>query len=350
MNDSMSAMRIHHLGVLNEKFTGLRMDTIPIPSPAKGEVLIRVSVCGVCHTELDEIENRSPPAVLPMTPGHQAVGTVVAEGDGCRQCLFGKTVGVAWIYSACGRCRYCLDGSENLCPAFIASGRDRAGGYAEFMTIPETFVHEIPASLADSAAAPLLCAGAVGYRALRMAGLNDGQALGLTGFGASGQLVLQVARKLYPKSRVHVFARSAVERKLAIELGAAWTGDTAESPPEPLEAVIDTTPAWLPVLSALSVLNPGGRLVINAIRKESGDLDQLAKLDFERHLWREKRIQTVANVTRSDVRAILQLAEEMPLHSAITEYPLERALDALMAIRGGNIQGAGVLRIFPAGS
>ncbi len=336
-------MRLHQHGLLNRDYPGLQLETIPIPEPKQGEVLIKTEFCGICHTEIDEIENRAPPPSLPMTPGHQVVGTVVAQGAGCRLDLLGKTVGVAWIFSACGKCELCLQGLENLCGDFLACGRDRPGGYAEYMTAVEAFVHEIPATMSAVQAAPLLCAGAVGYRALRLSGLQNGESLGLTGFGSSGHLVLQMSRFLFPDSPLYVFARSARERNFALELGAHWVGNTRDEPPCPLNAVIDTTPAWLPVLSALAILAPGGRLIINAIRKESGDQDLLTGLDYTRHLWREKSIKTVANVTREDVRSLLALAARIPLVPKIIEYPLDQALEGLLAIKSGNITGAGVL-------
>ncbi len=341
----MRAMRIHQHGPLTREYTGLQLESMPVPEPKPGEVLIRITVCGVCHTEIDEIENRAPPARLPMIPGHQVVGTVVAEGPGCERGLLGKMVGVAWIYSACGRCRFCRQGLENLCSSFLATGCDCAGGYAEYMAAAEAFVYEIPEQISAVQAAPLLCAGAVGFRALRLSGLQNGESLGLTGFGSSGRLVLQMAHFLFPDSPVHVFARSAQEREYALDLGAQWAGATADEPPGPLHAVIDTTPAWLPVLSALANLAPGGRLIINAIRKEPGDQDLLSSLDYTRHLWREKSIKSVANVTREDVRSLLDLAARIPLVPNVIEYRLEQAQDALLAIKSGNITGAGVLRM-----
>jgi propanol-preferring alcohol dehydrogenase len=278
-----------------------------------------------------------------MTPGHQAVGTVVAQGSDCDSTNLGKRVGVAWIHSACGICVPCQSGLENLCQQFMASGRDRPGGYAEYMTAPEAYVHRIPDALASQQAAPLLCAGAVGYRALSLTGLRDGESLGLTGFGASGHLVLQMARFLFPRSPIYVFARSAVERDFALALGANWVGETSEHPPKTLDAVIDTTPAWLPVVRALDALAPGGRLIINALRKEESDRAELQQLDYERHLWMEKSIKSVANVTRGDVRNALELAVRIPLVPRITMYPLEQAVSALMSIKSGHIEGAAVL-------
>jgi len=341
----MNAMRMHRIGPVDEAHPPLQLDVIDVPEPGPGEILIKVSACGVCHTELDEIEGRTPPPTLPMTPGHQVVGTVRSEGPECVMELGGKRVGVAWIHSACGRCQWCREGRENLCPKFQATGRDAPGGYAEYMVVPETFAHEIPASIDDLAATPLLCAGAVGHRALMLCELADGQRLGLTGFGASGHLVLQLARHLYPASPICVFARSEKQRAFALQLGADWAGDTAERPPEPLDAVIDTTPAWLPVLCALEALAPGGRLVINAIRKEAGDHDVLSRLDYDRHLWREKSVLSVANVTRRDVRECLALAAKIPLQPAVASYPLEAANRALIELKQGHLRGAKVLRI-----
>jgi propanol-preferring alcohol dehydrogenase len=341
----MRAMRIHRLGPLTDSSTALVPEQIARPQPARGELLIQVQVCGVCHTEIDEIEGRAAPAVLPMTPGHQVVGTVTMEGPACQLGLAGKRVGVAWIHSACGNCEWCNNQQENLCPDFLACGRDAPGGYAEFMVVNERFAYKIPAGISDAEASPLLCAGAVGYRSLRLCRLSNGQSLGLTGFGASGHLVLQMAHFLYPDSPICVFARSAREREFAVGLGAAWTGDTQDTPPRALDAIIDTTPAWLPVLSAMENLAPGGRLVINAIRKEDSDRDVLSHLDYDRHLWREKTLTTVANVTRNDVKECLRLAAEIPLRPHVTEYRLEEANQALQELRQGHIKGAKVLRV-----
>ena len=339
----MKAMRIHELGPLKRDRPPLVAETVPDPEPERAELLVRVQACGVCHTEIDEIEGRTPPASLPMTPGHQVVGTVIEEGPGCRLGLLGERVGIAWIHAACGRCAYCLDGRENLCPEFVACGRDAPGGYAEYTVVPEAFAHPVPAAIGDLEATPLLCAGAVGYRALRLCALRDGQALGLTGFGASGHLVLQMSKHLYPDSPVHVFARSEQERQFAAALGADWTGDTTDRPGTGLDAIIDTTPAWLPVLSAMEALAPGGRLVINAIRKEAGDRDVLTRLDYDRHLWREKVLSTVANVTRRDVAQCLKRAAEIPLQATVTAYPLEAANEALLDLKEGHVRGAKVL-------
>jgi propanol-preferring alcohol dehydrogenase len=341
----MRAMRIHLTGPMDGRAAPLSADRVETPRPGPGELLLRVHACGVCHTEIDEIEGRTPPPRLPMTPGHQVVGTVVAEGPECSLGLHRKRVGVAWIHSACGSCEWCLEGRENLCPGFRACGRDAPGGYAEYMTVPEAFAHRIPDRIGDLEATPLLCAGAVGYRALHLCQLQNGQLLGLTGFGASGHLVLQMARHLYPDSPIHVFARAGAEREFALSLGATWAGATTDQPPALLQAIIDTTPAWLPVLAGMEALAPGGRLVINAIRKEAGDRAELSELDYDRHLWREKTLTTVANVTRRDVAECLRLAAEIPLQPHVTPFALEEANRALAELKQGGIRGAKVLRI-----
>jgi propanol-preferring alcohol dehydrogenase len=315
------------------------------PAPGPGEVLLRVLTFGVCHTELDEIEGRTPPASLPAVLGHQVVGRVAGAGPGATRFRLGERLGVGWIYSACGRCPFCLAGEENLCPSFRAAGRDAAGGYAEYMVAPEAFVYPIPDALSDAEAAPLLCAGAIGYRSLRLTGLQDGQRLGLTGFGASAHLVLQMARRRFPHSEVYVFARREAERAFARELGAVWAGEAGETPPARLHAVIDTTPVWRPVVEALRVLEPGGRLVINAIRKEETDKDVLLRLDYATHLWMEKEIKSVANVTRRDIAETLDLAAEIGLRPAVEEYPLAEANRALYELKTMKIRGAKVLRV-----
>jgi propanol-preferring alcohol dehydrogenase len=313
--------------------------------PGPGEILIRVNACGVCHTELDEIEGRSLPPRLPIIPGHQVVGRVEDLGPGAEGFRVGDRVGVAWIFSACGRCAYCRRDLENLCSQFRATGRDASGGYTERMTAPAAFAHAIPGAFDDIEAAPLLCAGAIGFRSLRLTGIEDGQSLGLTGFGASAHLVLKLVRHRFPGTRVFVFARTESERAFARELGGAWTGDTAERSPEALHAIIDTTPAWTTVVEALGNLERGGRLVVNAIRKEEADKDALLGLDYPKHLWLEKEIKSVANVTRADVRESLRLAAEIPLKAEVQEYPLEEANRALTEMKAGIVRGAKVLRV-----
>ena len=338
-------MMLHKTLLLAENETPLTLVDWPQPAPDPGEVLIRVHVCGVCHTEIDEIEGRTPPPRFPVIPGHQVVGRIAALGQGVTAFETGDRAGVAWIFSACGHCEYCLCGEENLCAQFQATGRDAQGGYAEYMTVPAAFAHPIPDAFTDAQAAPLLCAGAVGYRSLRLAAIQDGQNLGFTGFGASAHLVLQLARYNYPNSRFYVFARNESERAFARTLGAAWAGDTADACPTPLHAIIDTTPAWTPIVMALNNLAPGGRLIINAIRKEDGDKAALLQLNYAEHLWREKEIKSVANVSRADVREFLGLAAVAGIQPEVEEYPLEEANRALMDLKHKHVRGAKVLRI-----
>jgi propanol-preferring alcohol dehydrogenase len=312
---------------------------MPRPEPEQGEILIEVAVCGVCHTELDEIEGRTVPPRFPIIPGHEIIGRVVATGSGCSRYQPGQRVGVGWIHSSTGA------EDENLSDDFRATGRDADGGYAEFVVVPERYAYPIPDVFSDVEAAPLLCAGAVGYRSLRLAGLQDGQILGLTGFGGSGHLVLQLAKFLYPNGQVFVFARSKHERRFALELGADWAGDTLTVPPAAPHAIIDTTPAWQPVLAALECLRPGGRLVINAIRKEAGDRGVMASIRYEDHLWMEKEIKSVANVTHRDLEEFLPIAAAIPLHVEVQEYALEEANEALLDLRSGHVRGAKVLKI-----
>lgn len=335
----MRAMALTAITDLADNPNPLTLVDVPIPEPAEGEILLRVRACGVCHTELDEIEGRTPPPSLPVIPGHEVVGIVEAVGPGAGRHQPGDRVGVGWIHHSSG------NELENLSECFRATGRDVNGGYAEYMTVPEDYAYVIPDVFSDEEAAPLLCAGGVGYRALRLAGIANGQCLGLTGFGGSGHLVLQLAAHLYPDTDVLVFARSPGERDFALELGATWAGDTDDTPPVQPDAIIDTTPAWRPVLAALKALRPGGRLVINAIRKEARDRQLMADIDYTTHLWMEKTLTTVANVTRRDIRDFLAIAAEIPLRPAVETWPLEEANRALLGLRAGDIRGAHVLKI-----
>jgi len=334
-----------------DRATPLDAATVPDPVPAAGELLVRVSACGVCRTDLDIVEGRLVPPRYPVIPGHQVVGTVAALGAVTKGFTVGDRVGIAWIHSACGECAFCRAGLENLCAKFVSTGCDAAGGYAELTTVPAVFAHRIPDAISDARAAPLLCAGAIGWRSLRLTDLANGEPLGLTGFGASAHLVLPFARHRFPRSKVFVFARSEKERAFAKELGADWAGATEDTPPEPLAAIIDTTPAWKPVVEALAKLRPGGRLVVNAIRKEPGDQAELLRLDYATHLWMEREIKTTANVTRADVREALVAAAAIGLEPTVEELPLARANEALASFRtSGAIRGAKVLRILPQAS
>ncbi|MGE5237797.1 MAG: zinc-dependent alcohol dehydrogenase family protein [Chloroflexota bacterium] len=341
----MKAMILDRVISLSERREPLRLADMPVPVPGEGEVLVRVSVCGVCHTELDEIEGRTPPSFFPIVPGHQAIGRVERLGPNASKFKAGDRVGIAWIFSACGECEFCRSGQENLCREFRATGRDAHGGYAEFMTVPEDSAYAIPEVFSDSDAAPLLCAGAIGYRSLRLTGMEDGQHIGLVGFGASAHLVLKMIVHKFPRSKVFVFSRTEREREFARELGAIWAGDFSDQSPEPLHASIDTTPAWRPVVEALKNLAPGGRLIINAIRKEDSDKAALAELDYPRDLWLEKEVKSVANITRKDVEEFLALASEIRMKPDVEVFGLEDANRALRELKERKIRGAKVLSI-----
>jgi len=333
----MKAMVINRIVSLHEDAAPLDLVELPDPEPAAGEVRIRVSACGVCHTELDEIEGRTAPPRLPVVPGHEVIGRVDRCGAGATRFAPGARVGVGWIHHSSG------GRDENVSPDFVATGRDCNGGYAEYLTVPEAYACPIPVVFSDAEAAPLLCAGSVGYRALKLTNLANGEPLGLTGFGGSAHIVLQLARHLFPASEVYVFARDAGTRAFALELGAAWAGATEARAPQPLQAIIDTTPAWKPVVEALANLRPGGRLVINAIRKEAGDQDYLLRLRYHEHLWMEKEIKSVANVTHHDIAEFLPIAARIPIRPAVQTYALEDANRALLELKQGPVRGAKVL-------
>ena len=341
----MKAWVIEKISDLTKEDKPLSQKYLPKPEAKEGELLIKVKVCGVCHTELDEIEGRTPPPEFPVVPGHQVIGIVEKSNVKNGEIKVGDRVGVAWIFSACGKCEYCSSGQENLCSDFTATGRDVNGGYADYMTVPEKYAYPIPDVFTDEEAAPLLCAGAIGYRSVDLCEANNGDNIGLTGFGASAHLVLKLIKFKYPDSKVYVFARNPKEREFARKLGADWAGDSTEKPLEKLHCIIDTTPVWKTVLAALAFLKPGGRLVINAIRKESVDEEHLREFDYAKHLWMEKEIKSVANVTSDDVRNFLKAAAEIPLKPNVKVYPFEEANEALMDIKNRKIRGAKVLMI-----
>jgi propanol-preferring alcohol dehydrogenase len=341
----MKAMLMNRICNLAEQPKPLDLTDVPVPIPHDNEILMKVSACGVCHTELDEIEGRTPPPRFPIILGHQIIGRVESSGKSAGRFRNGDRVGIAWINSTCGKCAFCLDGRENLCENFTATGRDANGGYAEYTTVSEDFAFAIPKIFSDSEAAPLLCAGAVGYRSLRLTGLGNGQNLGLVGFGASAHLVLALATHMHPDSTIFVFSRTESERKFALERGAHWAGDFGEAPPQKLHCAIDTTPVWRPVVDTLRHLERGGRLVINAIRKEDADKEYLLKLDYPRDLWMEKEIKSVANVARKDVEEFLRQASEIPILPEVQEYALTDANKALLELKQRKIRGAKVLKI-----
>lgn len=314
---------------------------LPTPAPAPDQVLIKVSVCGICHTEIDEIEGRLVPPKYPVVPGHEIVGRVHAVGTQVRKFKPGDRVGVAWIHSSCGRCSFCARGDENLCDDFRATGLHANGGYAEFTVVSQDFAYPIPQRFTDSQAAPLLCAGVIGYRALRLSDVKSGEVLGLYGFGASAHIAIQVAK--HRGCKVFVFTREGQKdhQDLALKLGADWVGVTGEMPPQRLRCAIDFTPVGEPVREALRVLEKGGRVVINAIRK----VNPIPELEYAPLLWHEREIKSVANVARQDALEFLPLAARIGIQSEVQEFPLDRANEALLLLKQGRMHGAGVLRI-----
>lgn len=316
----------------------LQLVDLHIPEPKSNEILVKVSACGVCHTELDEIEGRLK-SRLPIVLGHEIVGRVESLGASATRFKVGDRVGIAWIYSACGKCRFCREGNENLCPEFEGTGCQADGGYAEYTVVSEDFAYLIPERFTDSQAAPLLCAGAIGFRDLRLSGVKPGQILGLFGFGASAHIVIQVAR--HWGCELYVFTRSEEHRNLAKELGAAWAGGAEDDPPQKVDCAIDFTPVGETVPNALRVLEKGGRLVMAVIRKRN----PVPPLDYADLLWHEKEIKSVANVTRKDARDFLAVAAEIPIVPEVQEFKLEEANEALILLKQGRIQGAAVLRV-----
>jgi propanol-preferring alcohol dehydrogenase len=317
----------------------LELVELPIPEPKGKEILVKISACGVCHTELDEIEGRIQPK-LPIVLGHEIVGRVEGLGSEVTKFRAGDRVGIAWIYSTCGKCHFCLEGSENLCPEFQGTGCQANGGYAQYVVASEDFAYLLPDRFTDSQAAPLLCAGAIGFRGLRLSGIKPGQTLGLFGFGASAHIVIQVAK--YWGCEVYVFTRNEGHRNLAKRLGATWTGRAEDKPPQKLKCAIDFTPVGETVPNALRVLEKGGRLVIAVIRKRT----PIPPLDYAQLLWDEKEIKSVANITRKDAQDFLPLAAEIPIIPEVQEFKLEEANEALLRLKQGKIQGAAVLRIY----
>lgn len=320
----------------------LQLEEVPKPDLQSNEILVKITACGICRTEIDEIEGRRVPK-LPIILGHEIVGKIESLGPWAKKFNLGDRVGIAWIYHVCGQCTFCLSGQENLCDQFKATGCDVNGGYAEYIKVKEDFVYPIPEKFDDSHAAPLLCAGAIGYRALKLTGLKDGETIGLFGFGASAHQVFQLIRHLYPKSKIFVFTRRKGDAPsvLAKEMGADWVGETGEEPPEKFNRAIDTTPVGRPVIEALKHLSKGGRLVINVIRKE----ELIPQIIYEQHLWYEKEVKSVANITRKDVQEFLKIAAEVPIIPEIREFKLEEANKALLMLKRGEYRGAGVLKI-----
>jgi len=311
---------------------------LPVPEPGPGEVRVRVTACGVCRTDLHTVEGELATPRLPIVPGHQVVGTVDAAGPGVTSPQPGERVGVAWLHSTCGRCRFCRSGRENLCPEARFTGLDADGGYAEFMTVPADFAYPVPEGYPDEQAAPLLCAGIIGYRALRRTGVGEGGRLGLVGFGASAHVAIQVAR--FWGCRVFVFTRAAEHRRLAERLGAEWVGSPGERPPEPLDAVVVFAPAGEVVPPALEALDRGGTVVLAGIH-----VSDLPAMTYREHLFFEKTLTSTTAATRRDGRDLLALAPRVPIRTEVEVFDLAEANRVLAMVKASRIRGAAVLRV-----
>ena len=308
------------------------------PVPAAGEILVRVEACAVCRTDLHLIEGDLPLRRPGLVPGHQAVGTVAVLGAGAERFRVGDRVGIAWLRYSCGRCRFCARSEENLCLEPRFTGWDADGGYAEQAVVAEAFAHALPPGPRAREIAPLLCAGIIGYRAWKRSRVRPGGRLGLFGFGGSAHIAIQVARHF--GCEVFVFSRGGEHRELARELGAAWVGESREPPPRPLDAAILFAPAGELVPPALEALDRGGTLAIAGIH-----LSEIPALDYARHLFQERAVQSVTANTREDARELLALAAAIPIRTATTPYPLEAANEALADLKHDRVRGAAVLEI-----
>ena len=313
----------------------LELRDVEALAPAPGEIAIDVAACGVCRTDLQLVEGDLLARRLPVVPGHQVVGRVAALGPGVQRWHLGDRVGVAWLAGSCGRCEQCRSGSENLCPTAEFTGWDRDGGYAETMVARSDFAFAIPEAFTDVQAAPLLCGGVIGYRSLKISGIEPGGRLGLYGFGASAVLALQVA--VHWGCEVYVATRSATERERALEFGAVWVGGYDDAPPIDLDAAVTFAPAGAVVVAALWAIAAGGTVAINAIH-----LDEIPAFNYDL-LWRERGLRSVANFTRRDAEEFLALAAEIPIRTLAVVYPLDDANLALEQLAAGNVSGAAVL-------
>jgi propanol-preferring alcohol dehydrogenase len=324
----------------------LRAAELPMPEPAAGELLVRVRACGVCHTDLHVAEGDLTPSRLPIVPGHQAVGVVEKLGAGAAGFKPGDHVGIAWLRWACGACRFCAAGNENLCERAKFTGLDADGGYAQFACVPADFAYPIPEGYRDHEAAPLLCAGIVGYRALRRCGIRpggpstiaQGRRLGLYGFGASAHIVIQIAR--HWKCEVYVFTRAERHQKLARELGAAWVGRAEQEPPRKLDSAISFAPAGALVPEMLRALEKGGTVALAGVA-----MSATPPLDYRRDLYHEKSLTSVANATRQDGRELLALAREMRIETRTELFPLSDANRALRMVKESRVEASAVLMI-----
>lgn len=332
----MKAMIVQRRAPMEEK--PLQLVDLPVPEPQRGEVLIRIEVCAICRTDLHVIEGELPVHRNPVVPGHQVVGEVTRLGPGATRFRIGEQVGVAWLHASCGVCPYCQRGDENLCDNPCFTGYDVDGGYAEYMVAPEAFIYPIPKRISSRQAAPLLCAGIIGYRALSRSGIRKGERLGLYGFGASAHVVIQIAR--YWGCEVYVATRGEKHRRLALELGAVWVGEATDFPPQNLNGAIIFAPAGELVPVALEALEKGGTVALAGIY-----MTDIPSLNYEKHLFYERGVRSVTANTREDGEELLRLAQEIPIKSHTEVFSLNQANEALYRLKHDGIQGAGVLQI-----
>lgn len=328
-------MVLDKTGLAEENRLALR--ELPDPHPAAGEVRLRIHVCGVCHTDLHVVEGDIPLPKLPLVPGHEIIGVVDEVGEGTTRFREGDTAGAAWLYSACGNCRFCKRGKENLCGSARFTGYSADGGFAEYVVVPEAFAYRVPQGLEHAHAAPLMCAGIIGFRALRLSDIEPGRRLGLYGFGASAHIAIQVAR--YWGCEVFVFTRSQEHRRLAGQLGAAWVGSAEDEPPTRLDSAIIFAPAGPLVPAALRVLEKGGTLALAGIH-----MSPIPEMPYEL-LYGERTIRSVANSTRADGEELLNLAAKIPIRTEVETFRLENANRVLQLLKHSRLRAAGVLEI-----
>jgi propanol-preferring alcohol dehydrogenase len=332
----MKAMVLVGFGAPEEKPLELR--ELPVPEAGPEDILIKVKCCGVCHTDLHIVEHELPEARLPLVPGHEVIGTVAGMGKKAGRFKAGQRIGAAWLRSTCGKCRFCLSGRENLCESALFNGYHADGGYAEYMVVGETYAYAVPAGFGDEEAAPLMCAGIVGYRALVLSELRPGGVLGLYGFGGSAHIAIQVAK--HRGAKVFVFTRSAKHQQLARALGADWVGTAKDEPPAKLTSAILFAPVGGLYIDALRVMDRGGTVVSAGIH-----MSPIPELDYDRYLYHERKMLSVANATRRDGEVLLKLAAEVPIRTTVQTYPLEAANEALRDLKAGQLSAAAVLKI-----
>lgn len=332
----MKAMLLNKFALIDQ--SPLELTDVPMPEPGAEDILIRINVCGVCHTDLHTIEGELPDVKLPIIPGHQIVGIVEKMGSEASRFKEGDRVGVAWLYSTEENCRYAQQGKENLCDNARFTGYHVNGGYTEYIVISEKFAYPIPSIFSDQEAAPLLCAGIIGYRALCLSEVKPGQRLGLIGFGASAHVAIQVA--VHWGCEVYVFSRSGEHRELARKLGASWTGTSNEDPPAKLDSIVNFTPAGPTVLDGMRFLDKGGTQALAGIY-----MSPVPEMDYIKYLYNERTLRSVANATRDDGNELLKIAAEIPIKTTTQIFPLEEANQALQLLKDSKIDGAAVLQI-----